>query len=52
MFNHLRSLSGKLDMYSSSYNNSIILGNFNVEMREQQIEMFGDKYSLKNVIRQ
>ena len=39
-------------MYSSSYNNFIIVGNFNIEMGEQQIRMFFDNYGLKNAIRQ
>ena len=52
MFNHLRSLSGKLHMYSLSYNNFIIVSNFNIEMEEQQIRMFFDNYGLKNAITQ
>ena len=50
--NHLRALSGKLDLYSSRYNNFIILGDFNIEMKEQQIEAFCDNYGLKGLIRQ
>ena len=49
---HLRALSEKLDIYSSRYNNFIILGNFNIEMKEQQIEAFCDNYGLKSLIRQ
>ena len=30
--NHLHALSEKIDMYSSSYDNFIILGDFNIEM--------------------
>ena len=50
--NHLRALSEKLDIYSSSYNNFIILGDFNIEMEEQQIKAFCDNYGLKSLIRQ
>ena len=35
--NHLRSRSKKLEINSSSYNNFIILGNFDIEVEEQQI---------------
>ena len=51
MVNHLRSLSEKLDIYSSSFNN-IILGDFNVEMEEEQNRVFCDNNNFKNVIRQ
>ena len=37
--NHLRALSEKLDIYSSSYDNFIILGDFNIETEEQQVIM-------------
>ena len=50
--NHLRALSEKLDIYSSSYSNVIILGDFNIEVKEQQIKAFCDNYGLKNLIRQ
>ena len=49
--NHLRALSEKLDIYSSSYSNFIILGDFNIEVKEQQIKAFCDNYGLKNLIR-
>ena len=45
--NHLRALSEKLDIYSSRYRNFIILGDFNIEMEEQQIKAFCDNYGLK-----
>ena len=50
--NHLRALSEKLDIYSTSYDNFISLGDFNIEMEEQQIKDFCDNYSLKSLIRQ
>ena len=52
MGNHLRSPSEKLDIYSASYDNFIILGDFNIEMEQQQIKDFCDNYSLKSLIRQ
>ena len=50
--NHLRALSEKLDISSTSYGNFIILGDFNIETEEQQIKDFCDNYSLKSHIRQ
>ena len=50
--NHLHAVSGKVDVYSSSYNNFIILGDFNIEMEEQQIKAFCDNYWLKSLKRQ
>ena len=50
--NHLRAISEKLDIYSTSYGNFIILGDFNIEMEEQQIKDFCDNYGLKSLIRQ
>ena len=50
--NHLRALSEKLEIYSSSYSNFIILGDFNIEMEEQHIQDFCDNYALKSLIRQ
>ena len=49
--NHLRALSEKLDIYSSSYSNFIILGDFNIEVKEQQIKAFCDNYGLKSFIK-
>ena len=51
MGNHLRALSEKLETYSSNYNNFIILGDFNIEMEEQQVKAFCDNYGLKSPIR-
>ena len=48
----LCALSKKLNIYSTSYDNFIILGDFNFEMKEQQIKGFCDNYSLKSLIRQ
>ena len=50
--NHLRALSEKLGIYSSRYNNFIILGSFNIEMEKQQIKAYCDNYGLKSLIRQ
>ena len=50
--NHLLALREKLDIYSSSYSNFIILDDFNIEMKEQQIKVFCDNCGLKSLIRQ
>ena len=50
--NLLRAISKKLDIYSTSYDNFIILRDFNIEMKEQQIKDFCDNYSLNSLIRQ
>ena len=50
--NHLRALSEKLDIYSTSYDNFFILGDFNINIEEQHIKGFCDNYSLKSLIRQ
>ena len=44
--NHLRALSENLDLHSSIYDKFIILGYFNVEMGDPQINSFCDGYSL------
>ena len=49
---HLRALSEKLNIYSTSYDNFIILGDFIIEIEEQQINDFCDNQSLKSFIRQ
>ena len=40
--NHLRVLSKKLEIYSTSYENFIIFGDFDIEMEEQEIKDFCD----------
>ena len=39
--NHLLAISEKLDLYSTSYDNFIILDDFNIEMEKQQFKDFG-----------
>ena len=49
---NLCALSEKLDIYSISYDNFIILGDFNIEIEKQQRKHFYDNYSLESLIRQ
>ena len=50
--NHLEALSDFLDFHSSSYNNIIILGDFNVSVEEPHMKTFSENYSLQNLIKQ
>ena len=50
--NHLETLSDFLDFHSSSYNNIIILGDFNVGVEEPHRKTFCENYSLQNLIKQ
>ena len=50
--NHFCALSQTLHIYSSSYNNFIILSHFNIQMKEEQIKAFCDNYGFKSLIRQ
>ena len=47
--NHLEALSDFLDFHSSSYNNIIILGDFNVGVEEPHIKTFCENYSLQKL---
>ena len=50
--NHLEALSDFLDVHSSSYNNIIILGDFNVRVEEPHMKTFCENYRLQNLIKQ
>ena len=50
--NHLEALSDFLDFHSSSYNNIIIIGDFNVGVEEPYMKTFCKNYSLQNLIKQ
>ena len=50
--NHLETSSDFLDFHSSSYNNIIILGDFNVGVEEPHMKMFCESYSLQNLIKE
>ena len=49
---HLETLSDFLDFHSSSYNNIIILGDFNVGVEEPHMKTFCENYNLQNLIKQ
>ena len=50
--NHLEALNDFLDFDSSSYNNIVILGDFNVGVEEPHMKTFCESYSLRNIIKQ
>ena len=50
--NHIGVLSDFLDFHSSTYNNIIILGDFNVGVEEPHMKVFCENYNLQNLIKQ
>ena len=50
--NHLKALSDFLHSHSSIYEKVLILGDFNVEVDDQNMETFCDSYSLASLIKQ
>ena len=49
---HMDSLSKNLALYSSTYENYIVLGDFNVEVDNNAISSFCDAFDLVNLIRE
>ena len=49
---HLENLSGSLALYSSCYENFIIIGDFNVETNDSAISVFSGTYDLKSLIKE
>ena len=49
---HLDNLNGSLALYSSCYENFIIIGDFNVETNNSAISVFSDTYDLKSLIKE
>ena len=50
--NPIGALSDFLDFHSSTYNNIIILGDFNVGVEEPHMKTFCENYNLQNLIKQ
>ena len=50
--NQLDAVSKALDLNSSAYDKTILLGDFNIDIDEQHMQSFCDNYSLKSLIRQ
>ena len=49
---HLENLHKGLHLYSSKYENSIVLGDFNVGMDNSDMSVFCDTYDLKSLIKE
>ena len=49
---HLENLNRSLALYSSHYENFIILGDFNVEANDSAVSVFSDTYDLKSLIKE
>ena len=49
---HLENLSRSLALYSSHYENFIIIGDFNVEANDSAISVFSGTYDLKSLIKE
>ena len=49
---HVKTLSEFLDSDSSTYEKVLILGDFNVEVDDQNMKTFSDSYSLISLIKQ
>ena len=50
--NHLDSLSRNLALYSSTYENYIIIGNFNIEADSKEMSSFCDTFDLTSLIKE
>ena len=49
---HIEILSKNLDLYSSQYENNIIIGDFNVGVSDPHMNDFCDAYSLSSLIKE
>ena len=47
-----RKLEPNLALYSSHYENFVIIGDFNVEANDSAISVFSDTYDLKSLIKE
>ena len=50
--NHVKNISTKLDQFSATYDNLILLGDFNVAPEEVNMLDFLNIYNLKNLVKQ
>ena len=52
IYNHTVNLSKNIYIFSSRYENFIVIDDFNVEMTNNYLEEFCASYNLKNVVKQ
>ena len=50
--NHLKKICKTLDEFNSTYDNVVLLGDFNAEPEEESIAAFLNLYNLKNLLKQ
>ena len=50
--NHLDCLSKNLALYSSAYDNYIVIGNFNVDANSKEMSSFCDTFDLTSLIKE
>ena len=50
--NHLKNISKTLEKLNSTYDNLVLLGDFNAEPEEESISEFLNLYNLKNLVKQ
>ena len=50
--NHLQAVSKPLDIFSKTYDQIVLLGDFNVEIEENHMKDFCDSYGLHSLIKQ
>ena len=50
--NHLKNISKTLEKLNSTYDNLVLLGDFNAELEEESISEFLNLYNLKNLVKQ
>ena len=48
---HLEKNSCAINYYFGKYDNILIMGDFNCEMTEQEMQIFCDSYNLNNLIK-
>ena len=48
---HLQRLRNSLDLYSAKYENIILIGDFNESPEDSRMELFGEYYGLRNLIK-
>ena len=51
IYSHLESLSRNLDLFSSKYENYLVVSDFNVSVEEANIKNLCESFSLKNLIK-
>ena len=49
---HLENLNRSLAIFSSHYENFIVIGDFNMEANDSAISVFSDAYDLKSLIKE